>query len=180
MSLSSSRIHPALAIIFAATASCTSSPSSTTATSAPAPAQAAAPAPGQAAVPRPPTDSVTASRARFVSEVLAQIKGREQVPAESVFKNVKMMKALPASRLLAVMNLGYGKSLGVSCDHCHVTGKWESEEKPQKQIAREMAAMVANINGQLLPKIANLKGERPTVNCTTCHRGALTPALNIP
>ncbi len=179
MTQSLCRAPLSLAIVLAACVSCASQPASST-TTAPAPATSAASAPAPAANARPPMDSVTASRARFVSEVLATIKGRERLPAESVFKNVKMLKALPAARLLAVMNIGYGKSLGVSCDHCHVTGKWESDEKPQKQIAREMSAMLTTINGQILPKIANLKGERPTVNCTTCHRGMVTPALDIP
>ena len=43
-----------------------------------------------------------------------------------------------------------------------------------------MSAMVATINTQLLAKIANLKGPQPIVNCTTCHRGLVKPALNMP
>ena len=39
--------------------------------------------------------------------------------------------------------------------------------------------MTATINNELLPKIQNLKSEKPTVNCTTCHRGSTKPALNL-
>jgi hypothetical protein len=77
------------------------------------------------------------------------------------------------------MEMGYARSLGVNCTHCHTPEKWESEDKPQKQIARDMAAMVAQINGTHLKNIKNLKSENPVVNCTTCHRGEIKPALNL-
>jgi hypothetical protein len=91
-----------------------------------------------------------------------------------------MMKDRPAGQFLAVMEFGFARSLGVTCTHCHVPDKWESEEKTQKQTARDMSAMVAKINGELLKGIKNLKSASPTINCTTCHRGQVTPALNLP
>ena len=127
-----------------------------------------------------PKDSVTLERERYVAEVRQQIAGKETLPASQVFKNVKTMTDMPAGRLLAVMNLGYGKSLGVSCTHCHVAGQWDSEDKTQKQTARDMSAMAARINNELLKNIPNLKGPNAVVNCTTCHRGQVKPALNIP
>jgi hypothetical protein len=87
---------------------------------------------------------------------------------------------VPAGRLLAIMNVGYGKSLGVSCTHCHTAGDWSRDDKTQKQTARDMGKMVASINADLLGKIPNLKGPNAIVNCTTCHRGQVKPALNIP
>lgn len=125
-------------------------------------------------------DSVTRERERYVAEVRKQIAGREQQPASQVFKNVKTLANVPAARLLAIMNLGYGKSLGVSCTHCHVAGEWDRDDKPQKQIARDMSAMASTINNELLKTIPNLKGPNAVVNCTTCHRGQVKPALNIP
>jgi len=148
---------------------------------APAPATAATPnapaAQGPAVVPK---DSVTLERERYVAEVRQQIAGKETLPASQVFKNVKTMGDVPAGRLLAVMNVGYGKSLGVSCTHCHVAGRWDSDEKTQKQTARDMSAMAARINNELLKNIPNLKGPNAIVNCTTCHRGQVKPALNLP
>jgi photosynthetic reaction center cytochrome c subunit len=114
-----------------------------------------------------------------IAKLKEQIKGRETEPAEKVFKNVQMLKTIPAGRLLAIMEFGYARSLGVDCTHCHVADKWESEENAQKQIARDMAAMAAKINGDMLKSIKNLKSETPTVNCTTCHRGEVKPALNL-
>ena len=77
------------------------------------------------------------------------------------------------------MNIGYGKSLGVSCTHCHIAGEWEKEDKTQKQTARDMSKMAATINNDLLKNIPNLKGPNAIVNCTTCHRGQVKPALNL-
>lgn len=125
---------------------------------------------------------VAFDQAVAISKLREQIKGREQEPAGKVFKNVNtpLLKDAPAARLLAVMEFGYARSLGVNCTHCHVPEKWESEEKPQKQIAREMQVLVSRISGELLKDIKGLKSPQPTVNCTTCHRGEVKPALNLP
>jgi hypothetical protein len=114
-----------------------------------------------------------------VAEVQKQIAGKEDQPSGIVFKNMKMLTAAPADRLLKIMQIGFSNSLGVSCAHCHVPGQWEKEDKPQKQITRDMAKMVQTINNELLKNIKNLKGPNPVVNCTTCHRGHVKPALDL-
>ena len=124
-------------------------------------------------------DSFVAERDSLAKEVLAKIAGRENAPAESVFKNIKVMKKLPAGQLLRVMNQGFGRSLGTNCAHCHVTGHWADEDKAPKQIAREMMAMTRTINDTLLARIKNLKSEHPGVACATCHRGQLKPARQM-
>lgn len=108
------------------------------------------------------------------------IAGKENQPAEEVFKNIQILKGTPAGRLLRVMEMGYARSLGANCTHCHVPEAWEKEDKPTKQIARDMFAMMAVINNEQLKKIKNLKGPNSIVNCTTCHRGQIKPALNLP
>jgi hypothetical protein len=127
------------------------------------------------AVPAAPFDQAAA-----IAKLKEQIKGRENELAPVVFKNIQTMKNTPAGRLLAVMEMGFAKSLGVNCTHCHVPDKWEAEDKTQKQTARDMSAMVTTINKELLRNIKNLKSEMPIVNCTTCHRGEIKPALNLP
>ena len=119
-------------------------------------------------------------QAQALADLRKTIAGQENKPAAEVFKNIQMLKAMPAGRLLRVMELGYAKSLGVNCTHCHVAGEWEKEDKPTKQITRDMAAMVAVINNEQLKKIKNLKSPDPVINCTTCHRGQTKPALNLP
>ena len=76
------------------------------------------------------------------------------------------------------MDMGYSQSLGVSCGHCHNTNDFASDEKGQKQIARDMSAMTKNITDQL-STIRNIKSVKPVINCTTCHRGQIKPALSI-
>ena len=120
-------------------------------------------------------DSVEKDRARLFNEELAYIAGRENQPAESVYKNIKLFKGQPASRVLNIMARGFAPALGVSCSHCHVTGEYEREDKPTKQIARDMFAMVNAINTEYLRKIPNIKSPNPTVNCSTCHRGQTRP-----
>jgi hypothetical protein len=114
-----------------------------------------------------------------LEELRKKIADQKDKPAEEVFKNIQQFKGVPAARVLRIMEIGYSKSLGVNCAHCHVVDQWDKDDKPAKQIAREMADMARAINGDLLKKIKNLKGPNPAVNCTTCHRGQLKPALNL-
>lgn len=115
-----------------------------------------------------------------LAELRKKIAGRENEPAEAVFKNIQFLKGVPAARLLAVMRIGYSRSLGVNCTHCHIVDEWEKDDKPTKQTARDMALMVRTINNDLLKNIKNLKSEKPVINCTTCHRGQTRPALDLP
>lgn len=129
-----------------------------------------------------PADSlaqILAENHKDAEEVRAKIKGMEEAPDDSVFKNVKIQKGITASHLVNAMEFGYAPALGVRCTHCHVAGKYESEDKPQKQIARDMMVMQKTINDSLLAKIPNLKSAKPIVNCTTCHRGQVKPATSM-
>lgn len=117
---------------------------------------------------------------KAIADITKSIAGQESKPAEEVFKNIQLFKGMPAARLLRVMEIAMGKSLGVNCTHCHVPGEWDKEDKPAKQIARDMFGMVGKINNDLLKNVKNLKGPNPTINCTTCHRGQVKPALNLP
>jgi hypothetical protein len=115
---------------------------------------------------------------RYVQQFLGKIAGRENEPAEQVFKNIKLLgfKGVPARRLLLIMNLGFSRALGVSCTHCHNELDFASDDKRPKRAAREMAVMHRMINEQL-GKIENLetKAEERAINCSTCHRGAINP-----
>lgn len=140
----------------------------------PAPTPAAAPVAAVA-----PIDSFVTERDSLMKDVLARIAGRESAPAESVFKNIKLLKGVPAGRIPRMMNFGFGHSLGARCALCHVENHWADEDKPQKQIARDMVALVDTINSLMLPRIKNLKSEHPTVTCATCHRGSRKPATSL-
>lgn len=81
------------------------------------------------------------------------------------FKNVKVeaLKGLPASEFLDNMRY-YTYSLGKDCLFCHVDRKFDSDDKKEKEAARKMIDMVAEINTH------NFEG-KPAVRCFTCHAG---------
>ena len=108
-----------------------------------------------------------------LGELREKIAGHEKDPAPQVFKNIQMFKDVEAGRVLGAMGF-FSRALGVSCKHCHVVDQWEKEDKPEKQIARDMAAMVTGINTQL-KTIKNLDSPDPRVGCWTCHRGDVIP-----
>ena len=125
------------------------------------------------------SDSLEADRLKYMNEVMASIKGKEKMRADSVCKNLKVIKGegcISAEHLLWMMNWGWGAELGVSCSHCHVIGKWESDSLETKNIARGMWNMWQMINREILPNISgkNYCGN-PAVSCITCHRGKPIP-----
>lgn len=126
-----------------------------------------------------PVDTLKFDQVKAIRELRAAIKGKEQLASGRVFENIQSLDRVPAERLLRIMEMGFSESLGVTCIHCHTPYDWSSDEKPQKEIAREMMAMVGKINQDLLGAIKNLESENPMVNCTTCHRGQVKPALRI-
>jgi hypothetical protein len=115
-----------------------------------------------------------------MADLRARIADRKTKPAGEVFENIQLLKEVPAGALLSIMEIGYSKSLGVTCTHCHIANHWESDDKPNKQTARDMVLMMRQINNDLLRNMKSLRSENPTVNCTTCHRGQTKPALDLP
>jgi hypothetical protein len=169
-----------LTVAFGATAAiaCSSAGTSTsTAVGAAVPSPSAAAAPSATASTAAPVDSFAAQRQRAVTGMLQRIAGKENAPAESVFQNIKTLKGVPAGRLLAIMNESFGHGLGVSCGFCHVPGQWASDEKPNKNIARDMVAMVGRVNADL-KSMRNLPDSSPMISCMTCHRGERKPVLS--
>jgi hypothetical protein len=97
-------------------------------------------------------------------------------PVEKTRKNIKVLMGLPESQLFPAMNF-IGDSLGVHCDYCHVKAPdrwmWESDDKPQKRIGREMIRMVLAMNQE------HFDGTRK-LTCYTCHRGNTQVATFAP
>ena len=176
------------ALILAITLGCAAAPPPQASTSAapavaPTPAPTAPAAPGQpppAAAARPSGNPHQEENDQIMNAVLARIAGRENEPAEQVFKNIQSLKGMPAARLVRVMNMGYSRALGVACTHCHFGQDYSSDEKRPKRAAREMMAMNKMIN-ERLRSLENLEGkpEENFVNCTTCHRGQVEPNAGL-
>lgn len=116
----------------------------------------------------------------LLAQLESAIKGKENERAATVFKNVRLLGDMPAGRLLRVMQVGYARSLGVSCDHCHDAADWSSDAKAAKRITRGMSRLVDDLNGRGLKEVEGLADRKAVVNCTTCHRGEIKPALSLP
>src|ERR1043166_5823035 len=94
----------------------------------------------------------------------------QEKTAEQVYKNIQVLKGVPASQLDADMAFISG-SLGVRCNYCHVN-PFEKDDKPTKQTARRMIRMVFDLNR------GSFNGQG-AVSCYTCHRGQPTP-VSVP
>lgn len=124
-------------------------------------------------------DSFAAERDSLVAITMERIKGRENAPAESVWKNIQVMKGRTAQQVLRSMN-GMGRSLGVSCRHCHIENHWAEEDKQAKHVARNMMRMTAALNDSLIPSYQWPRDDKPRVSCFTCHRGHANPMAGMP
>lgn len=103
------------------------------------------------------------------------IAGRENEPAGTVFKNVKLLKQMPAGEFLKNMDVNYGRGLGMSCGNCHVLTKYDDDTRKNKRVAREMQEMTDYINKVRLVSIRELDEDRVNISCVTCHAGSGRP-----
>lgn len=87
--------------------------------------------------------------------------------AEQQFKNIKVLKDIPAEQLIPSMQF-IAASLGVDCEFCHVEHEMEKDDKKEKQTARKMIEMELAIDKY------NFEGDLE-VTCYTCHRGSAHP-----
>jgi len=105
------------------------------------------------------------------SEQQMKQASEDQRPAQEVYQNIQTLKGMPAGRLMLVMSM-FAKSLGVDCNHCHVPGEFEKDDKPAKQTARKMLRLTGVIAREYYA------GNSP-INCYTCHRGQPQP-VSVP
>jgi photosynthetic reaction center cytochrome c subunit len=125
-----------------------------------------------------PTGSATASGEASGAKA-AQNAEHKAVPpraagqklAEEQFKNIQVLKGIPADQLIPGMQF-IAASLGVDCEYCHDHQAMDSDDKKPKKIARAMMTMMLDIDKN------NFDG-RLEVTCYSCHRGAAKP-VSIP
>ena len=103
--------------------------------------------------------------------ILMGAEGQPEAPkaptAGDSFKNIKVLKDLPADQLLPLMQKVNG-SLGVRCDFCHVMSDMSSDEKKMKLAARDMITMTHKLNDT--EPVVHKK-----VTCWMCHHGQAEP-----
>jgi hypothetical protein len=103
-----------------------------------------------------------------------------QPMAEDVFKNIQVLKGIPADEFMDTMGM-FAASLIYDCTGCHVEDiltrrEAFAEATPRIQRARQMVVMVNALNRTYF-------GGQPRVTCFTCHRGSgfpeTIPDLNL-
>ena len=108
-----------------------------------------------------------------LSRVTAQEAAAETAGKSKQFKNIKVLKNLPANKLIPTMH-EWNSSLGVRCDFCHIVGAnhtgFDKDDKPMKNVARSMVSMLTDMNKHQKP----LRGEG---TCNMCHHGHPEPEM---
>jgi hypothetical protein len=94
--------------------------------------------------------------------------------AEEAFKNVQVLRGIPAKEFMETMGF-FAAALAMTCTDCHSDASGSSwanyaDETPRKQTARRMVLMVNAINS------SNFGGTR-SVTCYTCHRTSPRPKV---
>jgi len=105
--------------------------------------------------------------AHSAGPVQSQANAGAPKKTEEQFKNIQVLKGIPAEQLVPTMQF-VAASLGVQCDFCHVPSAFEKDDKKPKQTARKMMGMMMTINAE------NFDGHR-AVTCNSCHRGNPIP-----
>lgn len=106
------------------------------------------------------------------------------LPPEERAKNLKVLpKDISHDDLMKEMR-SYNKALGVKCDFCHAKQPenpqkldFVSDDKEEKETAREMLRMTMRINKKYFKSGKDEKGMQiMTVTCYTCHNGQKEPS----
>jgi hypothetical protein len=163
-------------VVFVAMSCSKPSPSPTPTPTSASPAAARPAATGPARRVPPSRDSTAKLRAVYVAQIMQQIAGRENEPAERVFKNIQVLKGISAAELVQKMDQDYGVALSWNCTNCHrlaAQGNFASDTATDKRRARFMQQMTNDINAVQLPKL--YPKDTPHVDCVTCHRGYNEP-----
>lgn len=93
----------------------------------------------------------------------------DSVKAEDYYKNIQVLKGIPANQVVPMMEYMRAALGGIRCQYCHnPPPAFEKDDKPQKLMGRKMLQMVMDIN-------KNTFGGATTVTCFTCHRGSTDP-----
>lgn len=117
----------------------------------------------------------------MIAGIAATVPPKEEHP----HKNLKILpKNISHDELDKIMD-NFKAALGVKCNFCHAASKdssnhldFASDEKPEKNIAREMMRMTNKINKKYFNYNKDDNGEHtPAVVCATCHRGNPHPEL---
>ena len=113
-------------------------------------------------------------RGQGAAQGAAQAAPQPPPMAESVFKNVQVLKGIPVDEFMDVMGM-FSAALGYDCSSCHSPLISSNRDAfavatPNIQRARQMILMTNAINR------TNFAGVQ-RVSCFTCHRGHYRPEM---
>jgi hypothetical protein len=103
--------------------------------------------------------------------------------------NLKILPKNISGKELHNIMRGFSMSLGVRCGFCHVSEQVEgqtkskfdfaSDNKPEKNIARNMMRMTQAINENYIGKMIGADHALEQIACVTCHMGRKTPIISV-
>ncbi|MBK8611002.1 MAG: c-type cytochrome [Chitinophagaceae bacterium] len=113
--------------------------------------------------------------------ILLGIAAVEHQPNDK-FKNLQVLpKDITEDSLDKIMDR-FTVDLGVDCKYCHERDKkadsliFESDNKPEKEIARKMMLMTADLNKNYFQFNEEVNAAQvQAVTCFTCHKGTQIP-----
>jgi hypothetical protein len=123
---------------------------------------------------------VTAALSAFV---IAGVAFTSPNPPEEGFKNLKVLPKKTTHDELEKIMHDFNRDLGVKCNFCHAPAKdgsrhpdFVSDEKPEKNVAREMMRLTLKINKKYFQNKHPMIGDSTlTITCFTCHHGTAHP-----
>jgi hypothetical protein len=106
------------------------------------------------------------------------ISAHDEHEIPDTFTNLKVLPKDITKQQMRDLMKGFGRSLGVDCEHCHASKTpgghdldFASDDKETKKVARVMIHMMNDIN----VKVRSISDDG-RVSCWTCHRGEEAPA----
>lgn len=126
------------------------------------------------------TRTVIATMLALASSAIPQ-PAAAQIP--DTFENLQVLSEdISRNELVATMR-GFSLALGVRCAYCHPGGSggslqgvdFATDEDPDKEKARHMMRMVAELNESVLAELPGRDQPPFEVACVTCHHGLARP-----
>ncbi len=96
---------------------------------------------------------------------------------DKIYKNLKVLSKKTTHDEMEKIMHDFNKDLGVKCNFCHARGEngklnFASDEKPEKDIARDMMKMTIQLNRKYFHVKRPAIGDTSSIaTCYTCHHG---------
>lgn len=104
-------------------------------------------------------------------------------PTNDKFKNLQVLPKNITEDSLDNLMISYTENLGVDCNYCHTKDKkadsiiYHSDNKPEKEITRNMMRMTMDINKKYFQFNEIVTADQvQAVTCFTCHKGEPMPS----